>query len=125
MQSMDQVTVSNNQATVSVGPGNRWSGVYPPLDNLNVAMVGGRLSQVGVGGLIIGGKHFDCEHDWEETSNVHQVAYHSFPAGMALPATTCKRSKSSSRTEPSQQPAAQKTLISSRRLKAEPTILEL
>ncbi|KAF2648110.1 FAD-binding domain-containing protein [Lophiostoma macrostomum CBS 122681] len=54
-QSLNQVTVSSNQGTVSVGPGNRWGNVYPTLDNLNVAMVGGRLSHVGVGGLVIGG----------------------------------------------------------------------
>ncbi|OAF99199.1 oxidoreductase FAD-binding protein [Paraphaeosphaeria sporulosa] len=54
-QSLNQVTVSSDQKTVSVGPGNRWGNVYSTLDALNVAMVGGRLSQVGVAGLVTGG----------------------------------------------------------------------
>ncbi|KAL5419943.1 hypothetical protein PMIN03_000161 [Paraphaeosphaeria minitans] len=54
-QSLNQVTVSSDQKTVSVGPGNRWGNVYNTLDALNVAMVGGRLSQVGVAGLVTGG----------------------------------------------------------------------
>jgi len=49
------VTVSNDQKIVSLGPGNRWGAVYPTLDNLNLAMVGGRVTPVGVGGLITGG----------------------------------------------------------------------
>lgn len=55
-QSLNQVTVSNDQKTVSVGPGNRWGRVYGVLDELNLAMVGGRLSQVGVAGLVTGGE---------------------------------------------------------------------
>lgn len=54
-QSLNQVTVSSDQKTVSVGPGNRWGKVYGVLDDLNLAMVGGRLSQVGVAGLLTGG----------------------------------------------------------------------
>ena len=55
MQSMNQVVVSSDLKKVGIGSGNRWGNIYPTLDNLNVAMVGGRLSPVGAGGLIIGG----------------------------------------------------------------------
>ena len=54
-QSLNQVTVSSDQSYVSIGPGNRWGNVYPTLDDINKVMVGGRLSHVGVGGLVIGG----------------------------------------------------------------------
>ncbi|KAF2015241.1 FAD-binding domain-containing protein [Aaosphaeria arxii CBS 175.79] len=55
MQSMDQVVVSDDRKTVSIGPGNRWRNIYPKLDELNLVMVGGRASQVGTGGLVTGG----------------------------------------------------------------------
>jgi hypothetical protein len=49
------VTVSSDQSIAGIGPGNRWANVYTTLDALNLAMVGGRVSDVGVGGLITGG----------------------------------------------------------------------
>ncbi|ORY10736.1 hypothetical protein BCR34DRAFT_340204 [Clohesyomyces aquaticus] len=55
LQSMNQVTVSSSQKIASIGPGNRWGNVYTILDNLNLAMVGGRVTPVGVGGLVTGG----------------------------------------------------------------------
>lgn len=41
-----------NQAIV--GAGGRWLGVYNELDRYNVTAVGGRVVDVGVGGLILG-----------------------------------------------------------------------
>lgn len=55
MQSMNQVEVSEDQKIVSIGPGNRWGNIYPTLDEMGVAMVGGRASGVGTAGLITGG----------------------------------------------------------------------
>jgi hypothetical protein len=55
MQSMNQVVVSDDQQIVRIGAGNRWGNVFPTLDNLDLAMVGGRVSGVGAGGLITGG----------------------------------------------------------------------
>ncbi|KAF2477622.1 putative oxidoreductase [Lindgomyces ingoldianus] len=55
LQGMNQVAVSNDQRIVSIGPGNRWGNVYSSLDDLNLAMVGGRVTPVGVGGLMTGG----------------------------------------------------------------------
>ncbi|PSN74047.1 FAD-binding domain-containing protein [Corynespora cassiicola Philippines] len=55
LQSMNSVTVSNDQSYVSIGPGNRWGNVYGPLDELDLAMVGGRVTPVGTAGLITGG----------------------------------------------------------------------
>lgn len=56
LQSMNQVTVSGDKKFVSVGPGNRWENVYSVLDNLGLAMLGGRAATVGVAGLLTGGK---------------------------------------------------------------------
>lgn len=52
---MNSVTVSGDQKTVSFGPGNRWGNIYGVLDDLDVAMVGGRVSPVGSAGLLTGG----------------------------------------------------------------------
>ncbi len=45
---------SNNQ-TVDVGPGLVWENVYAALDPYNVTVTGGRVTGVGVGGLVLGG----------------------------------------------------------------------
>lgn len=56
MSSINQVTVSADQSYTSVGPGNRWVDVYLKLDALGLAVPGGRVSTVGVGGLVTGGE---------------------------------------------------------------------
>jgi FAD/FMN-containing dehydrogenase len=38
-----------------VGTGNRWSDVYSKLEPLRKTVVGGRNSNVGVGGFLLGG----------------------------------------------------------------------
>ncbi|KAK6958328.1 hypothetical protein Daesc_001127 [Daldinia eschscholtzii] len=43
----------NNVA--SIGAGQKWENVYRQLDQFNVTVVGGRVLDVGVGGLILGG----------------------------------------------------------------------
>lgn len=55
LASLNQVTVSSDQSIAGIGPGNRWANVYTTLDSLDLAMVGGRVSDVGVGGLMTGG----------------------------------------------------------------------
>ncbi|RSM04474.1 hypothetical protein CEP52_006807 [Fusarium oligoseptatum] len=52
---LNDITVSSNRQTVSVGPGNRWINVSETLDPLKLAVVGGRVADVGVSGLILGG----------------------------------------------------------------------
>ena len=44
---------------VKVGAGQRWGDVYKQLDAYNVTVVGGRVLEVGVGGLILG---CECSH---------------------------------------------------------------
>lgn len=53
---LNQVTLSEDRTTASVGPGNTWYDVYNVLDAKNVSVVGGREAGVGVGGLTLGGK---------------------------------------------------------------------
>ncbi|KAL9026930.1 MAG: hypothetical protein Q9196_004482 [Gyalolechia fulgens] len=60
LSSMKSVNVNRSNTTVSVGPGARWSDVYEKLDAIGLGVGGGRISDVGVAGLITGGglSHF-------------------------------------------------------------------
>ncbi|TVY80672.1 Bifunctional solanapyrone synthase [Lachnellula suecica] len=53
---LNQITLSPDKIIASLGPGGRWGDVYAALDPYNVSVVGGRLPQVGVGGLLLGGE---------------------------------------------------------------------
>jgi FAD/FMN-containing dehydrogenase len=55
LRSMKTVTVSADKSTVAVKGGARWIDVYSLLDTLGLAVSGGRVSPVGVGGLVTGG----------------------------------------------------------------------
>ncbi|OLL25174.1 putative FAD-linked oxidoreductase [Neolecta irregularis DAH-3] len=49
-------TVQNlGNGSAIVGPGNRWIDVYSKLQEDGLVVVGGRMSDVGVGGLLLGG----------------------------------------------------------------------
>ncbi|RMZ70392.1 fad binding domain-containing [Pyrenophora seminiperda CCB06] len=52
---MNQTVVSNDKKSVSFQPGQVWYDVYTKLDKDNLAIIGGRVSDVGVGGLTLGG----------------------------------------------------------------------
>ena len=55
LASLNQVTVYSDQSIAGIGPGNRWANVYTTLDPLDLVMVGGRVSDVSVEGLMTGG----------------------------------------------------------------------
>ncbi|OHF02946.1 FAD binding domain-containing protein [Colletotrichum orchidophilum] len=63
---LNHITVSDDRRTVSIGSGNRWYNVSQVLDPLGLAVVGGRVSDVGVSGLILGGgiSYFSGEYGW-------------------------------------------------------------
>ncbi|KAK3501379.1 hypothetical protein B0T13DRAFT_197721 [Neurospora crassa] len=49
------LNVSSDRKTVSIGAGNRWINVSEALDTLGLVVAGGRVADVGVSGLILGG----------------------------------------------------------------------
>ena len=81
-----EVTPSEDGSSVTIGAGAKWMGVSKVLDENGLAVVGGRNSAVGVGGLTLGGKlllsrtvlalvpRFNCESDPYELC---QELYHS------------------------------------------------
>ena len=52
---LKSIKISDRQDTVDIGAGARWIDVTKALDAENLAVVGGRASKVGVGGLTLGG----------------------------------------------------------------------
>lgn len=55
LSAMNTVSVSEDRSTTSVGGGARWEDVYLRLDAMSLAVSGGRVNDVGVGGLTLGG----------------------------------------------------------------------
>lgn len=55
LQRLNQITLSGNKKTAAIGPGNVWFNVYNTLKSSNLAVIGGRVSDIGVGGLTLGG----------------------------------------------------------------------
>ncbi len=56
LRDLDLIELSQDSSQVSVGTGASWGQLYRALDPLGLAIPGGRHSQVGVGGLTLGGK---------------------------------------------------------------------
>ncbi|KAK9351076.1 hypothetical protein V1523DRAFT_464138 [Lipomyces doorenjongii] len=52
---LNSLNLSKDLSVVSVGAGNRWVDVYNYLLQYNISVVGGRVSDIGVGGLTSGG----------------------------------------------------------------------
>jgi hypothetical protein len=55
LERIDDITVSTDKKSVAVGPGNLWFDVYTTLQPQDIAVIGGRVSGIGVGGLTLGG----------------------------------------------------------------------
>lgn len=55
MAGMSQVVVDEHLGVARVGAGAKWGDVYGELEKTNRTVVGGRLRDVGVGGLLLGG----------------------------------------------------------------------
>lgn len=56
LQKLNNTLVNDDNTITQVGPGNRWINVYDYLSPKNLSVVGGRVSDIGVSGLTLGGK---------------------------------------------------------------------
>ena len=54
---INEVSVSKDQTTTTIGAGARWIQVSEKLDPMGLAVAGGRSANVGVGGLVLGGTY--------------------------------------------------------------------
>ena len=55
LTSMKSVSVSPDHKVTSAGPGSWWGDIYKKLDPMKLAVVGGRVFDVGIAGLTVGG----------------------------------------------------------------------
>ncbi|KAL9636811.1 MAG: hypothetical protein Q9204_002111 [Flavoplaca sp. TL-2023a] len=55
LQKLNQIEVSQDRKVASLGPGGRWGDILAALDPYDVSVIGGRIPQVGVAGVILGG----------------------------------------------------------------------
>lgn len=54
---INEVSVSEDRTSVSIGTGAKWGEVYEQLDVVGLSVAGGRNADVGVGGLVLGGAY--------------------------------------------------------------------
>ncbi|PBP15810.1 FAD binding domain-containing protein [Diplocarpon rosae] len=75
---LNQITVSMDRTETAVGSGNRWHDVYSALQPQGLSVVGGRVSAIGVGGLITGGgiSFFSGRYGWAcDNVNSYEVVF--------------------------------------------------
>lgn len=54
MRDINGLKVADDRLTTSIGTGRKWGEVYRELEPMNLTVVGGRDTQIGVGGFILG-----------------------------------------------------------------------
>ncbi|KAL4942241.1 hypothetical protein BDV06DRAFT_192579 [Aspergillus oleicola] len=66
LRDLKEVTLNDDKSVASIGPGNNWGQVYKALEPQGVTVVGGRMSGIGVGGLLTGGgiSYFSNQYGW-------------------------------------------------------------
>jgi len=57
LRRLNHVELAEDHLTTSVGAGTRWGKVYEILEPLNLTVVGGRDSQIGAGGFVLGDEY--------------------------------------------------------------------
>lgn len=56
LKNLKTIEVSQDRTATHVGTGNRWEDVYSKLDQMKLAVIGGRNGDIGTGGLTLGGE---------------------------------------------------------------------
>jgi FAD/FMN-containing dehydrogenase len=90
-------TISSDRKQVSVGTGLRWGQVYLKLDAVGLSVIGGRNSDIGVGGLTLGGgiSYFSGIYGWAcDNVNNYEVCRSTsfvFLSSLNLPFLGCFR----------------------------------
>jgi FAD/FMN-containing dehydrogenase len=55
LSALNDIVLSHSKDMASIGPGARWGEVYTELEKHELTVAGGRVPEVGVGGLVLGG----------------------------------------------------------------------
>lgn len=66
LDNLNDISLSHDRSTVTIGPGNNWHRVYSHLAEYGLATIGGRVASIGVGGLTTGGgiSFFSNKYGW-------------------------------------------------------------
>ncbi|CAK4034243.1 bifunctional solanapyrone synthase-like [Lecanosticta acicola] len=66
LSALNDLQVDHDNKITRTGTGNRWEDVYAKLDEMHLAVIGGRNGDIGVGGLTLGGgiSFFSGSHGW-------------------------------------------------------------
>ncbi|KFA66182.1 hypothetical protein S40285_08446 [Stachybotrys chlorohalonatus IBT 40285] len=69
-QRLDQVLLDLDTGVVTLGPGNRLDEVAKELDGTGWTVVGGRIGNTGIGGLILGGglSYMSAQYGWTSST---------------------------------------------------------
>lgn len=70
------ISISRDQTQTSVGTGNKWLNVYSALEPKGLSVVGGRVADIGTGGLTLGGgiSFFSARYGWAcDNVNTYEV----------------------------------------------------
>jgi FAD/FMN-containing dehydrogenase len=81
------VSLSEDHKIAAVGAGNIWGPVYEYLEPYNLTVIGGRLYNVGVGGLTLGGEISPHSVVHRQIDLALQAVYPTSPTSMDGPAT--------------------------------------
>lgn len=80
---MTGIKLSDDKKIASIEPGNIWGDVYRELTKFDVTVIGGRLCNIGVGGLTTGGMARQRPHKGYRRLTWHQVEFPIFPMSTA------------------------------------------
>jgi len=97
MVRLNEIRLSSDKKSVTIGAGNRWMEVYRALEAEGLTVIGGRVADVGVGGLLLGGQKTPNASCLVEGLTASQVVYRSTLAAMVWRATAFCHMKSSYR----------------------------
>ncbi|KAK8075426.1 FAD-dependent monooxygenase yanF [Apiospora hydei] len=66
LSNLNGISLNQDKSVASIGPGNVWGRVYESLAKSGLTVIGGRLSNIGVGGLTTGGgiSYFSPRYGW-------------------------------------------------------------
>ncbi|KAF1816877.1 FAD-binding domain-containing protein [Eremomyces bilateralis CBS 781.70] len=55
LEKLTSIELAKDQKSVTIGAGARWGEIYTTLEKESLTVIGGRVADVGIGGLVLGG----------------------------------------------------------------------
>lgn len=61
LRRLNMIEIVPSEHTAKLGPGSTWQSVYKEMVPYNLTVAGARISEVGVGGFLAGGKSYPVQ----------------------------------------------------------------